>query len=261
MSAGLVACAGLGVRLLAAAAACCALALWPARESAAQSTTGPTRQIDTVTMAGSQAMADKFGRRSQPFRADGRDGPVWLVYYFIGELQGAEDDAEVAFEMFFEGVKMDPRDTFALFRARYMQPVAEKDVVPGAQGTTVALAAWAGMPSVREALATSTGPQAADRMTTDAQAYAKLRHVVVANRVVVPPGEDTFASFTMRRTHGFKPLYLRVHIGQGPIPRELEQWGRQTSGSWLYRYRKVVIMVASVIAAALFLLWYLARRR
>jgi hypothetical protein len=212
-------------------------------------------------MAGSQAMADKFGRRSQPFRADSRDGPVWLVYYFIGELQGAEDDAEVAFEMFFDGVKMDPRDTFALFRARYMQPVTEKDVAPGAQGTTVALAAWAGMPSVPAALATATGQQAADRMTTDAQAYAKLRHVVVANRVVVPPGEDTFASFTMTRARGFKPLYLRVHIGQGPIPRELEQWGRQTSGSWLYRYRKVLIMVMSVVAASLMLLWYLARRR
>ena len=86
-------------------------------------------------------------------------------------------------------------------------------------------------------------------------------YVVVANHVVVPPGEDTFASFTMTRARGFKPLYLRVHIGQGPIPRELEQWGRQTSGSWLYLYRKVLLMVASVVAAALILLWYLARRR
>jgi hypothetical protein len=247
--------------IVACAMVCTALALWLAHAPLAQSTQGPTRQIDTVTMAGSKAMTDRFGRRSQPFRADGRDGPVWLVYYFLGEIEGDEDTAEVAFEMFFEGVKMDPRDTFALFRARYMRPVTAKDVEPTAQGTAVPLAAWAGMPSVPEALARSVGAQAAQRLTADAQAFGRLRHVVVANRVPVPPGEDTVASFTMKRTRGFKPLYLRVHIGQGPIPRELEQWSKQTSGSWLVRYRKVVLMVAGFVAAALMLLWWLVRRR
>jgi hypothetical protein len=117
------------------------------------------------------------------------------------------------------------------------------------------------MPSVPEALARSVGAQAAQRLTADAQAMGRLRHVVVANRVAVPPGEDTFASFTMKRAQGFKPLYLRVHIGQGPIPRELEQWSQQTSGSWLVRYRQVVLMVVGVVGGALMLLWWLARRR
>ena len=71
----------------------------------------------TVELAGAKVMGDPFGKRSKEFRADSRDGPVWLVYYFIGEVQGDEQAAEAAFEMFFEGVKMSPTDTFALFRA------------------------------------------------------------------------------------------------------------------------------------------------
>lgn len=226
----------------------------------AQSTQGPTRQIDTVELAGGKVMGDPFGKRSKEFRADSRDGPVWLVYYFIGEVQGDEQAAEVAFEMFFDGVKMSPTDTFALFRARYMRPVSAEDMAPGAPGTPVPLAAWAGMPSVPEALERALGADAAQRFATDPDARSRLRHVVVGNHVPVPPGDDTFASFSVSRASGMKPLYLRVHIGQGPIPRELEQWSRETSGPWLVRYRKPVIAVGVVLALALFVLWRLGRR-
>lgn len=225
-----------------------------------QSTQGPTRHIDTVELAGAKVMGDPFGKRSKEFRADSRDGPVWLVYYFIGEVQGDEQAAEAAFEMFFEGVKMSPTDTFALFRARYMRPVSAEDMAPGAPGTPVPLAAWAGMPSVPEALERALGAQAAQRYATDPEARSRLRHVVVGNHVTVPPGDDTFASFSVSRVSGLKPLYLRVHIGQGPIPRELEQWSRETSGPWLVRYRKPVIAVAALVVLGLFVLWRLGRR-
>ncbi len=246
--------------LVAAALIGSALAIASVQRANAQATAGPTRQIDTVTIAGPEAILQKRGVRSHPFRADARDGPVWLVYYFIGDVEGADDDAEVVFEMFLDGVQMDARDTFALFRARYMQQVREQDVAAQAPGTPIPLAAWAGMPSVPDALALALGPEAALRVTGDPQAYGRLRHIVVTQRLPVPAGEDTFASFSLRRARGFKPLYLRVHIGQGPVPRELEQWGRQTSGSWLYRYRSALLMVGAFVAAGLVLLRYLLRR-
>lgn len=239
---------------------CCGWALGLALAASAQTTVGPTRQIDTITLAGSKTMADKFGVRSQPFRADSRDGPVWLVYYFIGEVEASEQDAEVSFEMFLDGVKMNPRDTFALFRARYMRPVTQDDVAPQAEGTTIPLAAWAGMPSVPDALSRALGAEAARALMGDAQARGRLRHVVVTQRLPVPPGEDTFASISLRRAQGFTPLYLRVHIGQGPVPRELEQWSRQTSGPWWTRYRELLLMVGVVVAAGLLLLRRLVRR-
>jgi len=203
-----------------------------------------TRNIDRFELD-SRALRPGASRQSVEFlpRRDG--GPLWAVLDVLALADGSGRD-ELVLELALLDVPVQALDTV--------------QIVKGSRMARVAPASWPrddkGQVQYQSGLAL---PAAERSAVVAALASGHLRRVVVVRTLSYKDPQPTQFRVGLTRADGVQPLRVEVHVGQGPVPRELHALADQANGPWWRRYHNEAAMLGSGVALGALAIWRLRR--
>lgn len=203
-----------------------------------------TRHIDRFEL-GVLALRPGASRQSFEFLPLRDGGPLWAVLDMVALVDGSGRD-EMVFELALLDVPLQAMDTV--------------QIVKGSRMAQVDATRWPrddkGRPMSQSGLALA----AADgELFAAALRGGRLRRMVVVRTLSYKDPQPTALRLGLTRADGVQPLRVEVHVGQGPVPRELRALAEQANGSWLRRYRNEAAMWGTAAALGALAVWRLRR--
>lgn len=217
------------------------LSLVAVRMAVAAPASHPTRLIDSFVITDVEGLAKTFsGRVSKTFIATPDGGPVWVMTNYLAEEGTSGDLPVTSFDIMPRNVTVPAGDNIVRFPGREMarfKPEEGLRITIGGKTHTLSDAV------LKELM---TPEQFAEYQKAKESTQGILQ-LVNLQRFNIPPDTDTEIAVELIRLENMKPHSLEVVIGQGDIPPELLQFMEKQNGSWLYRNRHLLAMLASVV--------------
>ncbi|HPF25670.1 MAG: hypothetical protein R3F58_00510 [Steroidobacteraceae bacterium] len=201
-----------------------------------------TRYIDSLAITDFKDFTTtSLGRRSKQFQADPALGPVWVIVDFIGAPVDSSRDGRATFDIMPEAIPVPAGTNFAIFESQHMARFdPDTALMITAGGVTKKLV----LEDFRAFLSKEDFEQLR-RATTGGRGFLQL---IKVNRFAIPADRDTDIGVSVNTMDNMLPSVLRLTIGQGAIPLDVQRVIDQTNGSWLYRYRHFVLAMAGCLA-------------
>jgi hypothetical protein len=203
-----------------------------------------TRLIDRFELAGA-ALRPSANRQSVEFLPRRDAGPLWAVLDMLAVVDGSGRD-----EMVFELALLDV-------------PLAATDTVQIVKGSRMALVDASRWPRDDKGRPRSQSGLALAAKDSESMASAlsggRLRRVVVVRTLTYKDPQPTSLRLGLRRADGIQPLRVEVHVGQGPVPRELQALAEQANGPWWRRYSREIAMWSAALGLGALAVWRLRR--
>lgn len=218
------------------------LMLLPARQALAEAPSHPTRLIDNFIITDVKGLASKkiTGYKSKGFVAEPNGGPVWVMTNYLAEEGDGDALGVTSFDIMPSNVKVRAGDNVVRFPAREMARFRIEDgLTLNISGKTIKLTDNV----LRELM---TPEQFADYLKAKEKAKGLLQ-LVQLQTFDVPANTDSDIMIDLTRLENMKAHSLEVVIGQGDVPPELLSYMEKQNGSWLYRNRHMLAMIATLL--------------
>lgn len=170
---------------------------------------------------------------------------MWAMLDMVALVDGSGRD-EMVFELALLGVPLAATDTVQIVKGSRMAPVEPSNWPVDDKGR----------PRSQSGLALAT--KDAEKIAS-ALSSGKLHRVVVIRTLSYKDPQPTALRLGLTRADGVRPLRVEVHVGQGPVPRELQALAQQANGSWWRRYRNELGMWGTAVALGALAMWRLRR--
>lgn len=192
------------------------------------------------------------GGRTEPFRIDPELGETWVAYYYVGALVDESKDGVTSFDV---GPTFTPKDVASAFvafeSATMSRPVAKPGLTIQYAGVTLELTA--------KDLERHLGKAGYEAYLKALEHPSNVRHLVELRRYRVPRNEAPEVLASVVRLENMKPISLEIVVGQGALPKEMQEFMKQANGSWIFRHRMKLLVIASVALIGGIVLWRLRR--
>lgn len=199
----------------------------------------PTVLIDNFIITNVKELASGGKTRtSKSFVVDPKDGPVWVMTNYLAEEGEERGIGMTTFDIMPRNVQVPAGTNIALFPSREMARFKpEEGLKLTVSGKTFTLS-----DNVLRELMT---PEQFSAYQKAKESMDGILQLVKVQRFNIPADTETEIGIDMLRLENMTPHSLEVIIGQGSIPPELEAYMEKQNGSWLYRNRHMLAMIAS----------------
>ncbi len=172
-------------------------------------------------------------------------GPVWILYYYVGQLTDENQSGMTSFSVVPEGVKVNPNEMFVRFESGTM----------GKPDTTPSFA-LSQDPEVAQLIEREIKKKLQNVPNSSTASISQIRYQSVAQYYPKITG-DTLMLLEPARIENMQPLSLELIVGQGDVPDVLKHFIQQTNGSWLQRNKTLLIIITLIAAAGIFIQRYI----
>lgn len=201
-------------------------------------------QILNHKLYDSQTLQDDKESQGFSVRPTAGAGPVWILYYYVGQLKDEDESAMTSFRVVPEGVQVNPNEMFVRFESGTM-----------------------GKPDTAPSLALSQDPAVAQLIEKDIQqklqtlpnaSTAAINHIRYQSIAQYYPKitSETLMLLELARIENMQPLSLEVIVGQGDVPDVLKHFVKQTNGGWIQRNKNIFLILIMLITAGFFIQRY-----
>lgn len=179
------------------------------------------------------------------FQGNARMGPVWAVVHVVARPVAPMSDGEAIFSLGPTRVAMRATDGGFVLKSRNMRKPEGAVLLNGRAPMTGVIP----KPHISEE----------DLLALDSPLL--VRRAIEIRHFPVGDGRDGDSEFlfSLDAHRNLRPVFVEVTIGQGPIPREMEEFIRNANGSWFVRYRKEAGFIAGMLLCGAFVLWWMRR--
>lgn len=212
-----------------------------------------TRIIDSFTITDFKSFtANSFARKSKAFKADPDLGPVWVIVNYIASPKDPSKNGTTTFDIMPEGVPVPAGTSFAIFQSQYMTKfIKENSISITMSGVTKTLST--------DDLKKLMSQEDFKKFEASLADSEKLLQLIQINTFSIPAKDETDIGVSINAMENMEPVSVEIAIGQGAIPAKVQEFIDKTNGSWFYRYRNFLFMIAGSFVLLFFIRRLLAR--
>ncbi|MBU0593871.1 MAG: hypothetical protein KKH74_09065 [Gammaproteobacteria bacterium] len=212
-----------------------------------------TRIIDNFTITDFKTFTTKsFARKSRAFNSDPNLGPVWVIVNYIASPKDQSRNGTTTFDIMPEGVPVPAGTSFAIFQSQYMAKFNQENSISiTMSGVTKTLS--------KVDLQKLMSKEDFEKFQESLAVSEKLLQLVQVKTFSIPAKDETDIGVSINTMENMAPSSVEITVGQGPIPAEVQQFIDKTNGSWFYRYRNFLFMIAGSFVLLFFIRRLLAR--
>lgn len=212
-----------------------------------------TRIIDSFTITNFKTFTtNSFARKSKEFKADPDLGPVWVIVNYIASPKDQSKNGTTTFDIMPEGIPVPAGTSFAIFQSQYMAKfIKENSISITMSGVTKTFSA--------DDLQKLMSKEDFEKFKASLADSEKLLQLIQIKTFSIPAKDETDIGVSINTMENMEPVSVEIAIGQGAIPAKVQEFIDKTNGSWFYRYRNFLFMIAGSVVLLFFIRRLLAR--